>query len=83
MAQGVSGGMSLHRIERLMREQALRARPRLRRLPSDAGERQIAAVASNVLDRDYGTSARRPRTRSGLRTSPTSGRRKAGSTWLR
>jgi len=47
----------LHRIERLMREQALRARPRRRRLPSDAGERQIAAVASNVLDRDFGAPA--------------------------
>ena len=47
----------LHRIERLMREQALRARPRRRRLPSDASERQIAAVASNVLDSDFGAPA--------------------------
>lgn len=29
----------LHRIERLMRQQALRARPRRRRLPPDPGER--------------------------------------------
>lgn len=43
----------LHRIERLMREQALRARPRRRRLPSDAGERQAAAVAPNTLDRQF------------------------------
>ena len=44
---GVACG--LHRIERLMRLQALRARPRRRRLPSDPGERQATAVAPNVL----------------------------------
>src|SRR6201984_2508729 len=43
----------LHRIERLMRLQALRARPRRRRLPPDLGERQANAVAANVLDRDF------------------------------
>ncbi len=43
----------LHRIERLMRGQALRARPRRRRLPFDTGERQIAAIAPNVLDRVF------------------------------
>jgi putative transposase len=48
---GVSCG--LHRIERLMRLQALRARPRRRRLPSDPGERQATAVAPNVLDRAF------------------------------
>ena len=43
-AEGVSCG--LHRIERLMRHlQALKARPRRRRLPPDLGERQVAAVA--------------------------------------
>lgn len=41
----------LHRIERLMREQALRARPRRRGLPKDAGVR--SAVAGNVLDRQF------------------------------
>ena len=41
----------LHRIERLMRAQALRARPRRRGLPQDRGER--SAVASNVLDRQF------------------------------
>ncbi|WP_284944463.1 IS3 family transposase [Acidisoma cladoniae] len=41
----------LHRIERLMREQALRARPRRRGLPSDKGERNEAAA--NVLDRQF------------------------------
>jgi putative transposase len=43
----------LHRIERLMRLQGLKARPRRCRLPSDPGERQVGAVASNVLDRDF------------------------------
>ena len=46
LAEGVSCG--LHRIERLMRLQALKARPRRRRLPPDLGERQVAAVAANV-----------------------------------
>ena len=32
---------------------ALKARPRRRRLPPDLGERQIAAVAPNVLDRTF------------------------------
>ena len=36
-----------------MRLQALRARPRRRCLPPDLGERQIAAVAANVLDRSF------------------------------
>jgi putative transposase len=51
LAQGVSCG--LHRIERLMRLQALKARPRRRRLPPDLGERQAGAVAPNVLDRTF------------------------------
>lgn len=41
----------LHRIERLMRAQALRARPRRRGLPQDRGERSV--VANNVLDRQF------------------------------
>jgi putative transposase len=41
LAEGISCG--LHRIERLMRIQALRARPRRRRLPPDLGERQATA----------------------------------------
>src|SRR5471032_2289006 len=44
LADGVECG--LHRIERLMRLQALKARPRRRRLPPDLGERQAAAVAA-------------------------------------
>jgi putative transposase len=55
MADGVSCG--LHRIERLMRQQALRARPRRRRLPSDSGERQASAVAPNVLERSFSAPA--------------------------
>jgi len=55
LAEGVSCG--LHRIERLMRLQALKARPRRRRLPPDLGERQVAAVAANVLDRTFAASA--------------------------
>ena len=41
----------LHRIERLMRQQALRARPRRRGLPKDRGER--GAIAGNLLDRQF------------------------------
>jgi putative transposase len=41
----------LHRIERLMREQALRARPRRRGLPEDRGTR--SAIADNVLNRQF------------------------------
>lgn len=51
LEEGFSCG--LHRIERLMRGQALRARPRRRRLPSDTGQRQAAAIAPNVLDRVF------------------------------
>ena len=36
-----------------MRGQALRARPRRRRLPADSGERPATAVSSNVLDRQF------------------------------
>ena len=43
----------LHRIERLMRQEALRARPRRRRLPSDTGERSTNAISPNVLDRAF------------------------------
>lgn len=46
------GRCGLHRVERLMREQALRARPRRRGLPVDRGERS-AAPAGNVLDRQF------------------------------
>lgn len=49
LAEGISCG--LHRIERLMRQQGLKARPRRRGLPKDQGERSI--VADNVLDRQF------------------------------
>ena len=52
LAEGVTCG--LHRIERLMKSQALRARPRRRRLPSDTGQRIADAVSANVLDRQFG-----------------------------
>ena len=55
LADGVSCG--LHKIERLMRAEALRARPRLRGLPKDEGER-LVSPASNVLDRQF--TAERP-----------------------
>src|SRR6202030_906916 len=51
LAEGVRCG--LHRIERLMRQQALKARPRRRRLPPDLGERPGAAIAPNALDRSF------------------------------
>lgn len=47
----------LHRIERLMRIQGLRARPRRRGLPADRGERLSGAIAQNVLDRQFEASA--------------------------
>jgi len=55
LAEGVSCG--LHRIERLMRQHGLKARPRRRRLPPDLGERQASAVAPNVLDRAFAAPA--------------------------
>jgi putative transposase len=53
LAEGLSCG--LHRIERLMRENGLRARPRRRGLPKDTGER--ATVSDNLLDRAFEASA--------------------------
>ena len=53
LAEGLSCG--LHRIERLMRENGLRARPRRRGLPKDTGQR--AAISDNLLDRAFGASA--------------------------
>ena len=41
----------LHRIERLMRINALRARPKRRGKPKDDGERSV--IADNILDRDF------------------------------
>jgi putative transposase len=49
LAAGMDCG--LHRVERLMREAALRARPRRRGLPKDEGSR--SEIADNVLDRQF------------------------------
>lgn len=71
----------LHRIERLMRLNALRARPRRRGKPKDDGERSV--IADNILDRDF--QADRPNQKwladfaSRTFGSPISGPRKAGS----
>jgi len=43
----------LHRIERVMRMEGLRARPRRRGLPVDRGARSSAAIAPNILDREF------------------------------
>jgi putative transposase len=49
LAEGFACG--LHRVERLMRLRALRARPRRRQHPKDTGERSV--IAPNVLDRAF------------------------------
>ena len=43
----------LHKIERLMKAQALRARPRRRAKPIDHGDRLPSAIGSNLLDRQF------------------------------
>ena len=53
LAEGQQCG--LHRIERLMRQQALKARPRRRGLPRDDGQRSV--IAENVLDRQFSAEA--------------------------
>jgi putative transposase len=58
LAEGLSCG--LHRVERLMRMNALRARPRRRGLPRDDGARS-PSVASNLLDWQF--AAERPNQR--------------------
>ncbi len=49
LAEGLSSG--LLRVERLMRQLSLKARPRRRGLPKDDGERSV--IAGNVLDRQF------------------------------
>jgi putative transposase len=51
LAAGFACG--LHRVEKLMRLQALKARPRRRRLPIDSGLRSTAAIHPNTLDRQF------------------------------
>jgi putative transposase len=55
LAAGIECG--LHAIERLMRRNGLRARPRRRRLPVDLGERPAMAQAQNVLERRFEAAA--------------------------
>jgi putative transposase len=43
----------LHKIERLMKAQALRARPRRRAKPVDLGDRSPSAIGRNLLDRQF------------------------------
>ncbi len=49
LEEGLACG--LHRIERLMRQNAMRARPKRRGQPKDDGERSV--IADNILDRDF------------------------------
>lgn len=53
LAAGLDVG--LHRIERLMRREGLRARPRRRGLPTDAGQRH--AASPNILERAFAAAA--------------------------
>jgi hypothetical protein len=62
-------------FERLMQQNAMKARPRRRKLPSDTGLRVIHAIAPNVLDRQF---LRYNQTANGLPTSLTSGPLKVG-----
>ena len=43
----------LHKIERLMKMQALRARPKRRAKPVDRGDRLEGGIGSNLLDRQF------------------------------
>ena len=54
-------GCSVHRVARLMRGAGLRGRNRRRHLPRDVGERIEAAIAPNLLDRQF--AAPQPNTR--------------------
>lgn len=51
LEEGLACG--LHRIERLMRQNAMKARPRRRYLPQNRGERAAGTLAPNVLNRQF------------------------------
>ena len=51
LAAGKSCG--LHAIERLMKLNAMKARPRRRRLPTDVGKRPAADLPANILNRQF------------------------------
>jgi putative transposase len=55
LAAGMACG--LHAIERLMRRNGLRARPRRRQLPMDLRDRPTLVQAQNVLERQFEASA--------------------------
>lgn len=73
---GLSCG--LHTIERLMKHNALRARPRRRRFPTDTGMRPAHELAANILDRQFEASLPNEKWAADSRIS---GRRKGGFTW--
>ena len=79
IAEGVSCG--LHRIERLMRQQGLKARPQT----APAAARPGRAPGRCHRLQHAGSQLRGPgaRTANGSPTSPTSGRRRAGFMWRR
>jgi hypothetical protein len=58
LPEAAPSGYRDHQIERLMRLQGLRARPRRWRLPKDSGDRQLETVPANLLDRQF--AAERP-----------------------
>ncbi len=72
LAKGPSCG--LRRVERFIRQQALKARPRWRGLPKDNSEQSV--IAGNVLERQFTVDA--PNRAPTWPTSPTSGPPKAG-----
>jgi putative transposase len=55
LAAGLSCG--LHAVERLMRLNGLKARPRRRRLPIDTGVRPVTELPTNILDRQFAAPA--------------------------
>ena len=75
LAEGARCG--LHRIERLMRQQGLKARPRRRRLPPDVVSGRPPPSLRTCWT---APSMLRLPTADGLPTSPISGQRRAGST---
>ena len=75
LEEGLSCG--LHRIERLMRQTAMKARPKRRGTPRDDGERSVLSLTTSST----GTSTLIGQTGSGWLISPISGLPKAGSMW--
>jgi putative transposase len=68
LEEGLACG--LHRIERLMRSNALRARPKRRGKPKDDGERSV--IADNILDRDFQAERPNPRLNKSRKAHPAS-----------